>query len=238
MLFLVIFECGLPTNYVVKQATGQCVSFRIQSSVGYAHGALNALTDWVFPILAIQFLVRTKFSIMAKVSCCAILLLAVIGSIASIVRTIYIPKLGPGGNIYSRSESPLIWTLVEGALGIIAASLATLRPLFQRCSSRTKEVLQSKSTSERSSTRLGKSSLSSTLNCFGSTRPVLAESPQESEIEKCDTPADSEFGNSPKTTTTRQLHLGILSSVATETELNTKIMGKTGTMVWSTRSAL
>lgn len=236
MLFLVIFECGLPGNYVIKQATGKCVSFRIQSCMGYAHGALNALTDWVFPILAIQFLVRTKLSAMAKVSCCGILLLAVIGSVASIVRTVYIPELGPSGNIYSRSELPLIWTLVEGALGIIAASLATLRPLFQRCSSRTKEALQDKSTGDRSTNKLGKSSLSSTLNCFGSNRPVLAASPQESEVEKCDS-ADLESENHPKTTT-RQLHLGILSSVATETEADTRIMDKTRTMIWGTRSAL
>ncbi|KEQ60384.1 uncharacterized protein M437DRAFT_31836, partial [Aureobasidium melanogenum CBS 110374] len=130
MLFLVIFECGLPGNYVLKQASHQCVSFHIQSSVGFAHGAVNALTDWLFPILAIQYLVRTKLSPMAKISCAGILGLAVCGSIASIVRTIYIPDFGPGGNIYSRTMKPLVWTLVEGGLGIIAASLATLRPLF------------------------------------------------------------------------------------------------------------
>lgn len=223
MLFLVIFECGLPTNYVLKQASNQCVSFRIQSCVGFAHGAVNALTDWVFPILAIQYLVQTKLSTTAKVSCAAILGLAVCGSIASVVRTIYIPEFGPGGNIYSKNLKPLIWTLVEGGLGIIAASLATLRPLFQRCSSRTKQVLQSKSTGERSTAKLGKSSLSNTLNCFGSnTRSGLAVLPQESEAEKCDTAMDLESGNHPKTIT-RPLHLGVLSSVATETELNTKM---------------
>lgn len=231
MLFLVVFECGLPGNYVIKQATDKCVSFRLQSCMGYAHGALNALTDWVFPILAIQFLVRTKLSVTAKVSCCGILLLAVIGSIASIVRTVYIPELGPSGNIYSRSEMPLIWTLVEGALGIIAASLATLRPLFQRCSSRTREALQSKSTGERST---GQPGLSSTLNCFGSTRPALAASPQESEAEKCDTMS---LKTEPETTT-RPLHLGILSSVATETEVNTRTIDRTRTMFWGMRSAL
>ncbi|KAK6004975.1 hypothetical protein QM012_007754 [Aureobasidium pullulans] len=226
MLFLVVFECGIPRNYVIKQTSGKCVSFRVQSCVGYVHGALNALTDWVFPLLAIQFLVRTKLSRMAKVSCCAILLLAVVGSVASIVRTVYIPRFGPGGNIYAKNIDPLIWTLIEGALGIIAASLATLRPLFQRCSTKTREVLQSKSTGDRSSSsKLAKSSLSSTLNCFGSTRPALVASPLESEAEKCDTIMEV-----PKTTT-RPLHLGILSSVATETQLHTQVMDKTRTMV-------
>ncbi|KAI4726699.1 hypothetical protein E4T49_05535 [Aureobasidium sp. EXF-10728] len=216
MLLLVVFECGLPGNYVIKQATGKCVTFRLQSSLGYAHGAINALTDWVFPILAIHFLVRcTKMSLAAKLSCCAILLLAVVGSIASIVRTVYIPEIGPDGNIYSRSMKPLIWTLVEGALGIIAASLATLRPLFQRCAGRTKIALHSKTSSTV------KSSLGSTLNCFRSASvPAVEESSQHSMAEKCDT-MDLESGLYPKTTTV-PVHLGVLSSVATETGMVTK----------------
>ena len=234
MLLLVTFECGLPNNYVVKQYSGQCLSFRILSNVGYAHGALNALTDWVFPVLAIQFLVRcTKMSSASKLSCCAILLLAVVGSIASIVRTVYIPMLGPTGNIYARSFSPLIWTMIEGALGIIAASLATLRPLFQRCAGRTRSALHSKTTGDRSGCKLVKSSLGSTLNCFGGARSAAVDSPQESEAEKCDT-MDLESGNHVKVTTL-PLHLGVLSSVATETEMVTK-MG--GTMNFGTKSAV
>jgi hypothetical protein len=224
MLLLVTFECGLPNNYVLKQMSGQCVSFRILSNTGYAHGALNALTDWVFPLLAIQFLVRcTKLSLAAKLSCCGILLLAVVGSIASIVRTVYIPMLGPQGNIYSRSMKPLIWTMIEGALGIIAASLATLRPLFQRCAGRTKSALQSKNTGDPSAGKAVKSPLSTTLNCFGHTR-----SAEESEVEKCDT-MDLESGNHGKTITKQPLHLGVLSSVATEMD---------GTINWGMKSAV
>jgi len=218
MLFLVVFECGLPGNYAMKTALGQCLSFRVLSNTGYVHGALNALTDWVFPVLAIQFLVRcTKMSWASKLSCCGILMLAVVGSIASIVRTVYIPMIGPEGNIYSRSMKPLIWTMIEGALGIIAASLATLRPLFQRCAGKTRSALQSKNTGERC---LAKTPLSSTLNCFGGSR-TPADSPQESEAEKCDT-MDLESGNHSKVVT-RPLHLGVLSSVATETQFTTKM---------------
>jgi hypothetical protein len=233
MLLLVTFECGLPHNYVLKQMSGQCVSFKILSNVGYAHGALNALTDWVFPILAIQFLVRcTKMSLAAKLSCCGILLLAVVGSIASIVRTVYIPMIGPEGNIYSRSMKPLIWTMIEGALGIIAASLATLRPLFQRCAGRTKSALQSRNTGDRGTPKLVKSPLSSTLNCFGGTKPSADKDTQESEAEKCDT-MDLESGNHVKVTS-MPIHLGVLSSVATETGMNTNM----GMMRWETKSAV
>ncbi|THY34675.1 hypothetical protein D6D00_00022 [Aureobasidium pullulans] len=233
MFFLVVFECGIPGNYVMKQATGKCVSFRILSITGYIHGGLNALTDWVFPVLAIHFLIQTKMSRAAKASCCGILLLAVVGSIASIVRTVYIPEIGPGGNIYSRSMKPLIWTMIEGALGIIAASLATLRPLFQRCSARTKIVLQSRSTCDRSTSKLCKSSLGSTLNCFGSTK-TAADSPPDSEAEKHDT-MDLESGDQARTMS-KPLHLGVLSSVATETELNMTNKMDTRTMVRGTKS--
>jgi hypothetical protein len=234
MLLLVTFECGLPNNYVLKQMSGQCVSFRILSNTGYAHGALNALTDWVFPILAIHFLIRChKMSLAAKLSCCGILLLAVVGSIASIVRTVYIPMIGPEGNIYSRSMKPLIWTMIEGALGIIAASLATLRPLFQRCAGRTKSALQSRNTGDRCTLKLAKSPLSSTLNCFGgAAQPAADKETQESEAEKCDT-MDLESGNHVKVTS-MPIHLGVLSSVATETGMGTNM----GMMRWETKSAL
>jgi hypothetical protein len=228
MLLLVTFECGLPNNYVLKAMSGQCLSFGILSTVGYVHGALNALTDWVFPLLAIQFLVRcTKMSLAAKLSCCGILLLAVVGSIASIVRTVYIPMLGPEGNIYARSMKPLIWTMIEGALGIISASLATLRPLFQRCAGKTKSALQSRNTGDPSAGKPVKSPLSSTLNCFRSTR-----SAEEPEVEKCDT-MDLESGNHGKTPTKQPLHLGVLSSVASETGMITKM---DGTINWGMKS--
>ncbi|KAI5271514.1 hypothetical protein E4T47_05129 [Aureobasidium subglaciale] len=237
MFFLVVFECGMPGNYIMKQATGKCVSFRVLSTTGYVHGALNALTDWVFPMLAIHFLVQTKMSGTAKAYCSAILLLAVLGSIASIIRTVYIPEIGPDGNIYSRSMKPLIWTMIEGGLGIIAASLAALRPLFQRCSTRTKSALQSKLTCENSRSKLVKSSLGSQLNCFSFKATRLpAESPQESEASKCDT-MDLESGNHARTIT-KPLHLGILSSVATETELDmTQKTDGTRTVIRGTKSA-
>lgn len=210
MMLLAIFRCGVPRNFVVAEATGKCLPFRVLEITGYVHGALNASTDWVFPLLAVHFLRKTKISPLAKASCCAILFLAVVGSVASIVRTIYIPSIGPDGNIYSNSMKILVWTIVEGGTGIVAASSATFRPLFQRCSAKTKAALSS------AKTKSEKPSLLSNLTCFGSARP-LAVSTDESDIEKCDT---KNLG-SGVCVRTKPLHIGILSSVGIETERDT-----------------
>jgi hypothetical protein len=125
--------------------------------------------------------------------------------------------------------------MIEGALGIIAASLATLRPLFQRCAGKTKSALQSRNTGDRCVTlKLAKSPLSSTLNCFGgAVRPAADKDTQDSEAaEKCDT-MDLESGNHVKVTS-MPIHLGVLSSVATETGMYTNI----GMTRWETKSAL
>lgn len=173
------------------------MSWTSLKTIIFAYGSLNALTDWVFPLLALHFLCRTRMSRMAKISCSAILLLAVVGSVASIARTVYIPGFGPGGNLYVNSAKPLIWSLIEGGLGITAASMATLRPLFQRCSARTKTIISS--ARSKDSPSRGKVEKSAT---------------QESDLEKCDT-----MNMEPRIhVRTKPLHLGILSSVMSEAE--------------------
>lgn len=78
-----------------------------------------------------------------KISVCFIMLLAVAGSVVSCVRTAYVSSLSPSVNFYQSSKESLVWTVVEPGLGITAASLATLRPLFHTCLERTKTVFNS-----------------------------------------------------------------------------------------------
>jgi hypothetical protein len=65
-----------------------------------------------------------------------------------LVRLKYIVALtDPGDILYALTEA-LMWTTVEAGIGITAASIATMRPLFRNCS-----ILGFSSTGSRSYTR-------------------------------------------------------------------------------------
>lgn len=54
------------------------------------------------------------------------------GGIASCIRFKYVPKLAIGGlEFFGQSQKLAIWSTVEPGLGIMAGSLATLRPMFR-----------------------------------------------------------------------------------------------------------
>ncbi|GAB7347255.1 hypothetical protein MBLNU459_g3349t1 [Dothideomycetes sp. NU459] len=141
-VFLIVFDCGLPTDLVLKNLRHQCINFSVFETLAYIHGALNAATDWLFAILPISVLWTSITPRSTKISACLILLIAVAGSIASCVRTAYISNLAPTSlNFYEAATKPLTWTVIEPGLGITAASLATLRPLLRKCFERTKSLI-------------------------------------------------------------------------------------------------
>lgn len=71
---------------------------------------------------------------------------AVIGSSASVVRTVYYKDI-TGTNYWKAITNFLAWSIVEPGIGITAASLATLRPLLRLCIEGSQEVLSNKEAS-------------------------------------------------------------------------------------------
>ena len=56
------------------------------------------------------------------------------GSISSLVRLKYIHDIGhPSIQFFNSATQLILWSILEVALGLIAACLATLRPLFRPC---------------------------------------------------------------------------------------------------------
>lgn len=91
------------------------------------------MTDWTFALLPLFVLWRAKLPLAMKISAGGCLALGALGSISSIVRIAYINGLAPSANFFAHAGSIGLWSLVEPGLGIVAASLATLRPLFKSC---------------------------------------------------------------------------------------------------------
>jgi hypothetical protein len=150
-LFVAIFQCGSPADYGKNEALGKCLPFRtVLRPLNYTHGVLNAVTDWIFAISKPRdncfffetrrltllevpiFVVRAaQMHRQQKITVCTILGLGVLGSICSLVRLAYVDVIGVAlQDLLISAPNYGIVSIVELGLGITAACLATLRPLF------------------------------------------------------------------------------------------------------------
>ncbi|KAL1297727.1 hypothetical protein AAFC00_006268 [Neodothiora populina] len=134
LIGLVIFMCGIPSWEELEKTftPGLCVPFHVFKHIAVAHAVLNSLIDFIFALFPIGVLWRSFLPRPTKISACVLIGLAIFSSIASCVRTWYIPGLEPTPRFYNTSTNALIWSVVEPGLGICAACLCTLRPLFRK----------------------------------------------------------------------------------------------------------
>lgn len=128
VIFVNIFQCGTVANLLDHR---NCLAWDVMGPISYFSGALTAATDWVFVLTTVSLVLKTKMPSRAKLSVCLLLSLAAMGSIVSIVRIPYIR----GGRLVLNQAAKLprvvILAAVEAGIGIIALSLATLRPLIK-----------------------------------------------------------------------------------------------------------
>ncbi|KAH0363448.1 hypothetical protein KCU65_g7397, partial [Aureobasidium melanogenum] len=131
-LFIAIFQCGNPADYGKNEAAGKCLPFRtVLRPLNYTHGVLNAVTDWIFAIIPIFVVRAAQMGRQQKITVITILGLGVSGSICSIVRLAYVDVIGVKlQDLLVSAPDYAITSIVELGLGITAACLATLRPLF------------------------------------------------------------------------------------------------------------
>jgi hypothetical protein len=124
--------------------------------MNYVHGVMNALTDWIFVSLPILVIRKANMSVRDKWSVVFVLVIGVLGSVASVVRLFYINALHSGDQdattFFSNASSIAIVSTIEPGLGITAACLATLRPLFRTILDRTRSQLSSGSDKNKLST--------------------------------------------------------------------------------------
>ncbi|KAG9706538.1 hypothetical protein KCU86_g5609, partial [Aureobasidium melanogenum] len=131
--FIVIFQCGNPTNFFIQEARKACMSDTILQPLYYTAGGMNALTDWLFSLLPVTVIWSAAIPRSTKISAGCLLGLGSLASIASLIRLAYIPGIEASPTFLEHSVNIASWSIVEPGLGIVAASLATLRPLFRYC---------------------------------------------------------------------------------------------------------
>jgi len=129
---IILFQCNpVYTAWDKRSGKGHCLKPTAIANVGYSFSAMDILFDWMFALLPVPMLWDIKMSLQVKLSLILILGLGVFASTATLVRLKYIVGLtDPEDILFSLTEA-LMWTTIEAGIGIAAASIATMRPLFR-----------------------------------------------------------------------------------------------------------
>lgn len=131
--FLFVFQCK-PSSYFWTRWTGSdgsCIDTNIVVRSTYGYSAVQCLTDWIFAILPFFLVWKLQMTKRSKISVALILSMGAIASTATIIRIPYLHTMGNVTDFLYATTDVAIWSGVETGLGITAACLATLRPLFR-----------------------------------------------------------------------------------------------------------
>ncbi|KAF2025881.1 hypothetical protein EK21DRAFT_103588 [Setomelanomma holmii] len=131
-LLLVIFQCN-PVNEFWNNhpASEKCLPKGPTLGITYALAAVNAAADWAFGTLPFFIVWDLEMKLKTKLLVAGILAFAAIGSTGTVVRMFYIHTLMDGPDFLWRTTDIAIWSTVEPGIGIVAGSIACLRPLFR-----------------------------------------------------------------------------------------------------------
>jgi hypothetical protein len=110
---------------------GHCIDLKINEGFTYAHGVVASIGDWTFGILPAFIVKGLKMNLRTKVSVFLLLCLANIGSIATLIRFKAIHEITTSEDFLFATVDLVLWSSVEVGIAIIAASMATFRPLFR-----------------------------------------------------------------------------------------------------------
>ena len=109
---------------------GECWRSNVTIAAGDFNGAVSTLSDWVLATLPIFFLWNVQMSSKLKAVICCLMGMGFFSGICTIVRTVYYQ------NIYTEDVTwqvvdVIIWASLALWVGIIAACIPTLKPLFR-----------------------------------------------------------------------------------------------------------
>ncbi|KAF2828144.1 integral membrane protein [Ophiobolus disseminans] len=128
-----IFTCGDPSKLAnTLLDSKKCLPTAFILSTGYIYGTINVIADWTFVLIPICVLLESDLDKRSKISVSIVMALGAVGSVSSIMRMVYLKGLlYSSRGLTSNAIKATIWATAEPGTGIIAASIAILRPLIR-----------------------------------------------------------------------------------------------------------
>ncbi|KAJ4991861.1 integral membrane protein [Stagonosporopsis vannaccii] len=140
--FTTLFVCGDPAKLADSLAgSRKCLPAGFILATGYIYGVINIIADWTFVLIPIVILVDSDIDRRSKISVSIVMGLGAIGSVSSILRMVYLKGLlfSRGAGLNPNAVKATIWATAEPGTGIVAASIALLRPLLRKIASDTQQ---------------------------------------------------------------------------------------------------
>ncbi|KAL7903589.1 hypothetical protein HDV63DRAFT_129662 [Trichoderma sp. SZMC 28014] len=130
--FYDIFQCSpIQKQWDFRIQSGTCVSTSDLVSAAYAISVMTILSDWLYALLPIPMLWSVKMTPQAKATVIIILGLGIFASVATLIRIRYLTVMKDLDDLLFAATQVMTWTVIEPGVAIIAASLATIRPLLR-----------------------------------------------------------------------------------------------------------
>lgn len=107
----------------------RCFSNRTYSFIGLFNSIINIITDILFAVLPIPVILKLQVNKRSKITLIVVLSLGFIACIAGIIKArLQVTAIQTPDSAFENSFQ--VWNMLELCLGILAASLPTLKPLF------------------------------------------------------------------------------------------------------------
>lgn len=124
------FQCGYN-----QEST--CLSWDTVGPIIYVSAALNVVVDLILALVPSSIIRNLQMPSRERQSVYLLIALGTCAAVISVARIPYVPGLRTDRQYYSPESDRIAYTsIAESGVGIIVASLATLRPLFRKFSSR------------------------------------------------------------------------------------------------------
>ncbi|KAJ4388578.1 hypothetical protein N0V93_006036 [Gnomoniopsis smithogilvyi] len=128
-----IFQCNpVAAQWDYTIPGYQCASTSQVVNVAYSLSVLSILSDWLYALLPIPMLWKATMTPQAKITVSVVLSLGIFASVATLIRVRFLADLTDVDDILYAGTNPMVWTLVEPGVAIVAASLVTIRPLLRQ----------------------------------------------------------------------------------------------------------
>ena len=123
-----------------------CMSNRTYTFIGLANSIINIITDILFTVIPIPVVLKLKVNKRTKATLIAVLSLGFVACVAGIIKAhSQVTAMATPDAAFENSFQ--IWYMLELCLGILAASLPTLKPLFAAVLDGTRSRLNTRSRS-------------------------------------------------------------------------------------------
>lgn len=133
--FFVLLNQCTPVSYFWTHfrgtTTGTCLSTPVVLITTYVHNSVSAVADWTLNSLPLFIIIPALMDWRTKVSALALLGLGAVASIGIIIRFIALFTITSSNSAVPLSPAVAFWSALESMVGMVAANLATYRPLFR-----------------------------------------------------------------------------------------------------------